>query len=34
MGVWLAEFSPLADLVPGTVAAAVELELGGGEVSA
>jgi predicted ATPase/DNA-binding winged helix-turn-helix (wHTH) protein len=35
-GVWLAEFSPLADpgLVPATVAAAVGLELGGGEVSA
>ncbi len=34
-GVWLAEFSPLADpgLVPATVAAAVGLELGGGEVS-
>ena len=35
-GVWLAEFSPLSDpgLVPATVAAAVGLELGGGEVSA
>jgi DNA-binding winged helix-turn-helix (wHTH) protein len=35
-GVWLAEFSPLADpgLVPATVAAAVGLELGGGKVSA
>jgi predicted ATPase/DNA-binding winged helix-turn-helix (wHTH) protein len=35
-GVWLVEFSPLADpgLVPATVAAAVGLELGGGEVSA
>ena len=35
-GVWLAEFSALADpgLVPATVAAAVGLELGGGEVSA
>jgi DNA-binding winged helix-turn-helix (wHTH) protein len=35
-GVWLVELSPLADpgLVPATVAAAVELELGGGEVSA
>jgi predicted ATPase/DNA-binding winged helix-turn-helix (wHTH) protein len=35
-GVWLAEFSPLADpsLVPATVAAAVGLELGGGELSA
>jgi predicted ATPase len=35
-GVWLAEFSPLADpgLVPATVAAAVGLELGGGEASA
>jgi predicted ATPase len=35
-GVWLAEFSPLADpgLVPATVATAVGLELGGGEVSA
>lgn len=35
-GVWLAEFSPLADpgLVPATVAAAVGLDLGGGEVSA
>jgi predicted ATPase len=35
-GVWLAEFSPLADpgLVPATVAAAVGLELGGGEISA
>jgi len=33
-GVWLAEFSALADpgLVPATVAAAVGLELGGGEV--
>jgi predicted ATPase/DNA-binding winged helix-turn-helix (wHTH) protein len=35
-GVWLAEFSALADpaLVPATVAAAVGLELGGGDVSA
>ena len=35
-GVWLAEFSPLVDpgLVPATVAAAVGLELGGGEASA
>jgi hypothetical protein len=35
-GVWLAELAPLADpsLVPATVAAAVGLELGGGEVSA
>jgi predicted ATPase len=35
-GVWLAEFSPLTDpgLVPATVAAAVGLELGAGEVSA
>jgi DNA-binding winged helix-turn-helix (wHTH) protein len=35
-GVWLAEFSPLSDpgLAPVTVAAAVGLELGGGEVSA
>ncbi len=35
-GVWLVEFSPLSDpgLVPATVAAAVGLELGGGEVSA
>jgi predicted ATPase/DNA-binding winged helix-turn-helix (wHTH) protein len=35
-GVWLAEFSSLADpaLVPATVAAAVGLELGAGEVSA
>jgi DNA-binding winged helix-turn-helix (wHTH) protein len=35
-GVWLAEFSALADpgLVPATVAAAVGLELSGGEVSA
>jgi DNA-binding winged helix-turn-helix (wHTH) protein len=35
-GVWLAEFSALADpgLVPATVAAAVRLELGGGEASA
>jgi predicted ATPase/DNA-binding winged helix-turn-helix (wHTH) protein len=35
-GVWLAEFSPLADpgLVPATVAAAVRLELGAGEISA
>jgi predicted ATPase/DNA-binding winged helix-turn-helix (wHTH) protein len=35
-GVWLAEFSPIADpgLVPVTVAAAVGLDLGGGEVSA
>ncbi|MEJ0019274.1 MAG: winged helix-turn-helix domain-containing protein [Acetobacteraceae bacterium] len=35
-GVWLAELSPLADpsLVPATVAAAVGLELGGGESSA
>jgi predicted ATPase/DNA-binding winged helix-turn-helix (wHTH) protein len=35
-GVWLAEFSPLADpaLVPATVAAAVGLELEAGEVSA
>ncbi len=34
-GVWLAEFSPLSDssLVPATVAAAVGLEPGGGEVS-
>jgi predicted ATPase/DNA-binding winged helix-turn-helix (wHTH) protein len=35
-GVWLAEFSPLADpaLVPATVAAAIGIELGGGEISA
>jgi predicted ATPase/DNA-binding winged helix-turn-helix (wHTH) protein len=35
-GVWLAEFSPLSDpgLVPATVAAALRLELGGGEASA
>jgi DNA-binding winged helix-turn-helix (wHTH) protein len=35
-GVWLVEFSPLADpgLVPATLAAATGLELGGGEVSA
>ena len=35
-GVWLAEFSPIADpgLVPVTVAAAIGLDLGGGEVSA
>jgi predicted ATPase len=35
-GVWLAEFSALADpgLVPATVAAAVGLEQGGGEASA
>jgi predicted ATPase len=35
-GVWLAEFSPIADpgLVAVTVAAAIGLELGGGEVSA
>ena len=35
-GVWLAEFSPIADpgLVPATVAAAIALDLGGGEVSA
>jgi DNA-binding winged helix-turn-helix (wHTH) protein len=35
-GVWLAEFSPLADpgLAPATVAAAVGLDLGGGEISA
>ncbi|HEX6442808.1 MAG TPA: hypothetical protein VF007_11520, partial [Stellaceae bacterium] len=35
-GVWLAEFSALADpdLVPATVAAAVGLKLGGGEASA
>jgi predicted ATPase len=35
-GVWLAELSPLSDpgLVPATVATAVGLELGGGEVSA
>jgi predicted ATPase/DNA-binding winged helix-turn-helix (wHTH) protein len=35
-GVWLAEFSPLSDpaLVPATAAAAVGLDLGGGEVSA
>ena len=35
-GVWLAEFSPLSDpsLIPATIAAAVGLELGGGEVSA
>src|SRR5262249_10498510 len=34
-GVWLAEFSALTDpgLVPATVAAAVGLELGGGEAS-
>jgi len=34
-GVWLAEFSAFADpgLVPATVAAAIGLELGGGEVS-
>jgi predicted ATPase len=34
-GVWLAEFSSLADpgLVPATIAAAVGLELGGGEIS-
>jgi DNA-binding winged helix-turn-helix (wHTH) protein len=35
-GVWLAEFSPLADpgLVPVTVAAAIGLDLDGGELSA
>jgi predicted ATPase/DNA-binding winged helix-turn-helix (wHTH) protein len=35
-GVWLAECSPIADpgLVPVTVAAAIGLDLGGGEVSA
>ena len=35
-GVWVADFSPLADpsLVPAAVAAAVGLELAGGEVSA
>jgi predicted ATPase/DNA-binding winged helix-turn-helix (wHTH) protein len=35
-GVWLAEFSPIADpgLVPDTVAAAIGLDLGGGEISA
>jgi DNA-binding winged helix-turn-helix (wHTH) protein len=35
-GVWLAEFSSLSDpgLVPTTIAAAVGLEIGGGEVSA
>jgi predicted ATPase len=35
-GVWLAEFSAVGDarLVPATIAAAVGLELGGGEVSA
>jgi predicted ATPase len=35
-GVWLAEFSPLSDpgLVPATLAAAVGLELGAGEISA
>ncbi|MBV8419729.1 MAG: winged helix-turn-helix domain-containing protein, partial [Hyphomicrobiales bacterium] len=35
-GVWLAEFSPIGDpgLVPVTVAAAIGLNLGGGEVSA
>jgi predicted ATPase len=35
-GVWLAELSPLSDpgLVPATVAAAVGLELGGGDASA
>src|SRR6267154_5213107 len=35
-GVWLAEFSPLSDpaLVPATVAAALGLEPGGGEISA
>jgi predicted ATPase/DNA-binding winged helix-turn-helix (wHTH) protein len=35
-GVWMAEFSPIADprLVPVTVAAAVGLDLGGGEASA
>jgi predicted ATPase/DNA-binding winged helix-turn-helix (wHTH) protein len=35
-GVWLAEFSPLADpgLVPVTVAAAIGLDLGGGVVTA
>jgi predicted ATPase/DNA-binding winged helix-turn-helix (wHTH) protein len=35
-GVWLAEFSPIADprLVPVTVAAAIGLDLGGGDVSA
>ena len=35
-GVWLAEFSPIADpaLVPITVAASLGLDLGGGEVSA
>jgi|HubBroStandDraft_4_1064222.scaffolds.fasta_scaffold04507_3 predicted ATPase/DNA-binding winged helix-turn-helix (wHTH) protein len=34
-GVWLAEFSPIADpgLVPATVAAAVGLDLGGGDAS-
>jgi predicted ATPase/DNA-binding winged helix-turn-helix (wHTH) protein len=35
-GVWLAEFSPIADpgLVPVTVAATIGLDLGGGDVSA
>jgi DNA-binding winged helix-turn-helix (wHTH) protein len=35
-GVWLAEFSPIADpsLVPVTVAAVIGLDVGGGEVSA
>ncbi|HKM88482.1 MAG TPA: winged helix-turn-helix domain-containing protein, partial [Xanthobacteraceae bacterium] len=35
-GVWLAEFSPIADpgLVPVTVAASIGLDLGGGDVSA
>jgi predicted ATPase/DNA-binding winged helix-turn-helix (wHTH) protein len=35
-GVWVAEFSPIADpsLVPATVAAAIGLELGAGEISA
>jgi predicted ATPase/DNA-binding winged helix-turn-helix (wHTH) protein len=35
-GVWLAEFSPIADpgLVPVTVATAIGLDLGGGDVSA
>ena len=35
-GVWLAEFSPIADpgLVPVTVAAAIGLDLGGGAVTA
>ncbi|MEA2788429.1 MAG: hypothetical protein QOG73_835, partial [Acetobacteraceae bacterium] len=34
-GVWLAEFSPLADanLIPATVAAAIGLQLGAGEIS-